>query len=79
MFGADANPEVVGSASTTILLAYAKERVCQNMDNELQLKRIAAGQSVANDADGERLPSRRQTCLRAFPLDQMGAVGLRPF
>ena len=37
-------------------LAYAKERVCQNMDNEQQLKRIAAGQSVANDADGERLP-----------------------
>ena len=37
-------------------LAYAKERVCQNMDNEQQLKHIAAGQSVANDADGERLP-----------------------
>ena len=37
-------------------LAYAKERVCQNMDNEQQLKRIAAGRSVANDADGERLP-----------------------
>ena len=34
----------------------AKERVCQNMDNEQQLKRIAAGRSVANDADGERLP-----------------------
>ena len=37
-------------------LAYAKEHVCQNMDNEQRLKRIAAGQSVANDADGERLP-----------------------
>ena len=37
-------------------LAYAKERVCRNMDDELKAKRIAAGQSVANDADGERLP-----------------------
>ena len=37
-------------------LAYAKEHVCQNMDNEQRLKRIAAGQSVANNADGERLP-----------------------
>ena len=38
-------------------LAYAKERVCRNMDDELKVKRATAGQSIADDADGGRLPS----------------------
>ena len=37
--------------------ADAKKAVCQNMDAELRERRIAAGQSVANDEGGESLPA----------------------